>query len=113
MMAAGQSFICVNTSAVAEEEVKYTVSTDGFIDELSKTVNPALGEAVGINYISESDRATFIRGLESCEDGDYFERGLEIAIDRDRLRVMPLDITDLFAVEVDFEEDLSRANQFL
>jgi choline kinase len=113
MMAAGQSFVCVNTSAVAEEEVKYTIAADGFIDALSKTVNPALGEAVGINYISESDRATFIRGLESCADGDYFERGLEIAIDRDGLKAMPLDITDLFAVEVDFEEDLSRANEYL
>jgi choline kinase len=25
--------------------------------------------------------------------------------------VVPLDITDLFAVEVDFEEDLTRANR--
>lgn len=113
MMAADQSFVCVNTSAVAEEEVKYTVNADGFIDALSKTVNPALGEAVGINFIAAKDRATFIRGLESCEDGDYFERGLEIAIDRDGLQVKPLDITDLFAVEVDFEEDLSRANLHL
>ncbi|MFA7324458.1 MAG: phosphocholine cytidylyltransferase family protein [Candidatus Nanopelagicales bacterium] len=113
LIAAGQSFVCVNTAAVGDEEVKYTVHADGHINALSKQVNPALGEAVGINFIAQADRATFIRGLEACADGDYFERGLEIAIERDDLKVLPLDITDLFAVEVDFEEDLSRANLHL
>jgi choline kinase len=31
----------------------------------------------------------------------------------DGVRVLPFDIKDLFAVEVDFEEDLSRANAHL
>src|SRR3954470_21728134 len=35
---AGRSFVCVNTASVAEEEVKYTLDGDGFIDELSKSV---------------------------------------------------------------------------
>ena len=34
-------------------------------------------------------------------------------IEKDGVRVVPFDIRDLFAVEVDFEEDLSRANQHL
>ena len=110
---ADQSFVCVNTSAVAEEEVKYTVDSAGFIDALSKQVNPALGEAVGINYISGADRASLMRGLEACQDNDYFERGIEIAIETDALKILPLDITDFFVVEVDFAEDLTRANQHL
>jgi len=80
---------------------------------LSKQVDHALGEAVGINFIAGRDRADLIRGLEACDDGDYFERGLEICIERDGTSVIPLDITDLFAVEVDFEEDLARANEHL
>jgi choline kinase len=32
-------------------------------------------------------------------------------IENENATVVPLDITDLFAVEVDFEEDLTRANQ--
>jgi len=44
------SFVAVNTSKVAEEEVKYTLK-NGFVDELSKTVKNGLGEAVGINFI--------------------------------------------------------------
>lgn len=113
LMDSGTSFICVNTSATAEEEVKYTVDADGHVALLSKTVENALGESVGINYISASDRADLIAGLEACADTDYFERGIEIAIEKVGMKVVPLDISDLFAVEVDFEDDLARANTHL
>ncbi len=105
-----RSAIAVNTSVVAEEEVKYTVDDAGHVRELSKTVVGGLGESVGINVIADRDKAAFVRGLEQCDDTDYFERGLELAIERDGVQVTPVDISDLFAVEVDFEEDLTRAN---
>jgi choline kinase len=105
----GRSAIAVNTAAVGEEEVKYTVSADGCVLELSKQVENALGEAVGINLISAADKARLIARLEECNDQDYFERGLELAIQHDDLKVTPVDISDLFAVEVDFAEDLARA----
>ncbi|MSO26708.1 MAG: phosphocholine cytidylyltransferase family protein [Candidatus Nanopelagicales bacterium] len=110
---ADRSFICVNTSVVGEEEVKYTIDEAGFVALLSKQVTDALGEAVGINYVSGSDRANLILGLAACEDTDYFERGIEITIAQNGTKVIALDITDLFAVEVDFEDDLSRANAHL
>jgi choline kinase len=113
LMEAGQSFICVNTSAVGEEEVKYTVEESGHVLLLSKKIEHPLGEAVGINYVAAEDRAHLIDGLGACADDDYFERGLEIAIERHGSRYLPLDISDLFAVEVDFEEDLTRANDGL
>ena len=69
-----------------------------------------LGEAVGINLIGGKDKAALIRQLEACEDQDYFERGIELAIAHDGVEVTPVDISDLFAVEVDFEGDLERAN---
>jgi choline kinase len=106
----GRSAVAVNTSAVAEEEVKYTVDDRGHVKELSKTVVDGLGEAVGINLIGGKDKAALIRQLEACEDQDYFERGIELAIARDGVEVTPVDISDLFAVEVDFEGDLERAN---
>lgn len=108
---AEQSFVCVNTAAVGEEEVKYTVDADGFILELSKSVPDALGEAVGINFVSAADKPVLIEALAAVADNDYFERGIEVAIDKAGLRVEPVDISDLFAVEVDFEADLERANQ--
>ncbi len=106
-----RSFVCVNTSAVGEEEVKYTVDGDGFILELSKSVSDALGEAVGINFVSAADKPVLIDALAAVADNDYFERGIEVAIETAALRVEPVDISDLFAVEVDFEADLERANQ--
>ena len=107
----GQSVIAVNTAATAEEEVKYTVDADGLVNALSKTVTGALGESVGINVIAAKDKAALIARLEECGDQDYFERGIELAIEKDGLKVLPVDISDLFAVEVDFEADLERANQ--
>ena len=106
-----KSFVCVNTSAVADEEVKYTVDASGNINELSKTVENGLGEAVGINFISSHEKAGVIKQLEACGDQDYFERGLELAIQNNGLKMEPVDISDLFAVEVDFQDDLDRANK--
>ncbi len=108
-----ESIICVNTAVVGDEEVKYRVDADGFVSELSKQVVDALGESVGINFVADKDKQMLIEGLEACADDDYFERGIEIMIDTHRTRVRPVDISDLFAVEVDFEEDLTRANSHL
>jgi len=113
MIARDQSFVTVNTSRVSDEEVKYTTSPEGYIRELSKTVKGGLGEAVGINYVSRADKAVLIRQLARVADQDYFERGIELAIEQDSLLVEPVDISDLYAVEVDFAEDLERANLFV
>lgn len=113
MIARDQSFVSVNTSKVSDEEVKYTTDAEGFIQELSKTVKGGLGEAVGINYISRDDKAILLRHLKRVGDQDYFERGIELAIEQDKLRIEPVDISDLYAVEIDFAEDLERANLFV
>ena len=110
-MDGNQSFVVVNTSKVSDEEVKYTLDTDGFIDKLSKQVQPALGEAVGINYVAAQDKAALIARLAQVDDQDYFERGIELAIESDGLKFQAVDISDLYAVEVDFPEDLDRANE--
>ena len=110
---ADRSFICVNTAVVGDEEVKYTVDDEGLVAQLSKQVADARGEAVGINYVSGSDKPILIQRLAECVESDYFERGIELAIEKDRMRVLPVDIEEMFAVEVDFEEDLDRANKHL
>ena len=112
-LAAEQSFVCVDTNTVADEEVKYTLDGDGYVQELSKTVVGGLGEAVGINYVSSGDKAALIAHLERCGDQDYFERGIETAIQELGLRFRPVDISAFAAVEVDFETDLHRANSLL
>ncbi|GMA88395.1 hypothetical protein GCM10025868_36450 [Angustibacter aerolatus] len=74
-----RSAIAVNTATTAEEEVKYTVDDAGHVLALSKQVpvDAALGESVGINLVSASDRPALVRRLEECAEQDYFERGIE------------------------------------
>ena len=104
-----QSFVAVNTSKVDEEEVKYTLKNN-YIDQLSKSVKNGLGEAVGINFIAKKDIKNFIARLEECDDNDYFERGLELAIAKDQLQISAVDISAFDCMEVDFKEDLENAN---
>ena len=111
LIQADQSFVVVNTSKVSDEEVKYTLTPEGLIGQLSKQVSGGLGEAVGINFVSSSDKQMLIKRLTEVGDQDYFERGIEIGIESDGLQFQAVDISDLYAVEVDFAEDLERANE--
>lgn len=109
---ANESFVAVNTSKVAEEEVKYTLKDD-YIDLLSKEVKNGLGEAVGINFISSKDIKKFIARLEECDANDYFERGLELAIEKDGVQIKAVDISAYNCMEIDFVEDLENVNKTL
>ena len=108
---ANKSFVCVNTQKVGDEEVKYTLDDQGFIHELSKKVTNGIGEAVGINFVSSKDINTLIARLEECNDNDYFERGIEMAIEKDGMRVSAIDISKFRCMEIDFKEDLDNANK--
>ncbi len=113
MVEAEQSFVAVNTDSVADEEVKYTVDDEGWIRQLNKQLERALGEAVGVNHVCAADKASLVRRLSEVDDQDYFERGIELAIQHDNLRFAALDISELAAVEVDTPADLARANASL
>ena len=49
--------------------------------------------------------------LDEGDDQDYFERGIELAIERTACASRPVDISQFQVVEVDFDDDLSRANR--
>ena len=110
---ADQSFVSVDTSSVSDEEVKYTVDNEGFVARLSKSVDAALGEAVGINFVSSHDKQDLIDRLGEVDDQDYFERGMEKTIEEHGTKYLPADISSFYAVEVDFAADLVRANEQL
>lgn len=107
-----ENLICVNNSRVSEEEVKYALNREGYIQEISKTVEDALGEAVGINFIRKENIKQFISDLKNCENTDYFEKGVEFAIERG-VKFLPIDIKDNFCTEVDFQEDLKKVRRFV
>ena len=110
-VAAEQSVVAVNHASVGDEEVKYRLDDDGFISELSKQVVDGLGEAIGVNYVSAADKPFLIEQLIACDDNDYFERGIELAIAKNGVRFRAVDISEFGCVEVDFADDLTRAEQ--
>lgn len=107
------SAVAVNNERVGDEEVKYTVGDDGRINAISKQVPYALGEALGINKISSEYLEEFCQRLEAVNDGDYFERAMELMINEGLSIFSPVDVSQLDCIEVDFEEDLERARSML
>ena len=105
-----QSCMAVNTNSVGEEEIKYNLFEDGTIKDVSKSVNPALGEAVGINKIILSDLHQFKANLEKCHNQDYFEKALEFSI-QGGMKIIPVNISDYFCMEIDFVDDLKQINK--
>jgi len=104
--------MAVNTAQVGDEEVKYKTNEMGHVIEISKEVNNPKGESVGIHNIPANEIPILIKYLSDCNDQDYFEKGLEMAI-QDGLKVTPIDISDLNCIEVDFPEDLNAANNMI
>ncbi len=103
----------MDVAACGEEEVKVIVR-NGRITRISKQLDPAdcLGEFVGVARFGVELSAAFVNALETCvvvENAvtDYFERAV------DRLCpdwvLTPVDVSDLPCIEIDFPEDIARA----
>lgn len=110
IMAAKHNVVAVNCQKCGEEEVKYRTDESGNITAISKTTENGEGEAVGMNKVLAAHVPALVRGLERCEDLDYFERALEFMI-RDKVQFKPLDISEHRCIEVDFPEDWHAAQQ--
>ena len=109
LIEAKQSFAVVNRDLTAEEEIKYRLDSSGKISEISKSVDGGLGEAVGINHVSSASLIQFSLALEAADPSDYFEAAMEATI-REGMEWFPHYAGDSYAVEIDFPEDLERAN---
>lgn len=108
-----KSFVSVNNSKVSDEEIKYTLQSDGAIKDISKEVVGGLGEAVGVNFISKNDIKAFINRLEECNNNDYYEKAFELGIEKDDLKLIPVNISDFICMEIDFKEDLDAVNKLI
>ncbi|HSW45156.1 MAG TPA: phosphocholine cytidylyltransferase family protein [Phycisphaerae bacterium] len=107
--------LAVQVGRCAEEEVKVIVR-DGRITRISKKLDPkdCLGEFVGVARFSATIAPAFVKALEICIEqenavNDYFERAV------DRLcgdwSLIPVDVSDLPCIEIDFPADLDRAKR--
>lgn len=107
------TFVAANRAVVGDEEVKYLTDGNGKITQLSKDVVGGLGEAVGVNFVSSADKALLVESLRACAPDDYFERGIEMMIEKSERGVSVVDVSGAYCIEVDFESDLVEANRFI
>lgn len=106
------SAMIVNVGPVGDEEVKYRADKGNKILEVSKTVLESQGEALGINLCKRNDLLLFIESLKECSENDYFERAIQISIDKG-MHVNAIPVRQNQCTEIDFPEDLERANQMI
>lgn len=102
----------VNVGRVGEEEVKYRQDQTGKILEVSKKVAHPQGEALGINFVTRKDLDKFRDQLKLCQPQDYFERAIESCIE-EGMEVWAVPVGAELCAEIDFPEDLERANAML
>ncbi len=105
-----KSCMAVHNRSTGDEEVKYRLSPNGSICEISKQVVNGLGEAVGINKICPEQIELLSNYLAMCKPDDYFEKGIEMAIN-EGLEIYPVDITSYVCEEIDFIDDLNSINK--
>jgi len=95
----------VTNKKCGEEEVKFNLN-EGEICEISKKVKEPMGEALGINKILKNDLRFIKEELAKVENEDYFEKAVENIIKNNKVKFYPVDIKNLFCVEIDYESDL-------
>jgi len=100
--------VVVNNAVCGEEEVKYRTNEKGYIVSISKETESAQGEALGINLVTKDILNEFVHSLHECEDDDYFERAIQILIDKQTV-FKPLNVSDFRCIEIDTKEDLKKA----
>ena len=112
VVSGGGSGMAVMRGRVGEEEVKYRTDSTGRIVAVSKVLDGAEGEAVGINLVRSADVVRLRSALARCDALDYFEKGIEIAI-AEGLAIFERNVSDLPCIEVDFPEDLEAGRKLL
>lgn len=111
---ANENLILVNRASVADEEVCYTLDEAGRVQRLAKGLGAAAtGEAVGINLIRRIDRTALVSLLDEVGDQDYFERAIELGIERELFEFRPMDVEQRFVKEMDFQVDYDLIDQYL
>ena len=103
----------VDNKKCSKEEIKYTQYENGYIKKLSKEVNFAMGEALGINLIKKDDLEPFKKELGKVNKNDYFEKALENLTLKNKINLKPLNSRGLFCHEIDFPEDLEIAKKHI
>ena len=107
--------LSVDFKRCGKEEVKFVTDSGRRIVKLSKTIplKEAEGEFIGIAKFGKAITGAFAAALERYSSGSdrnlFFERAVEDILDRDAF--MCLDVSSIPNIEIDFPEDLKKAQE--
>ena len=110
-----KNLLAMEYKKCGQEEVKFTTDTENRVIKLGKDIPPeeAEGEFIGIAKFGRGISRIFIDTLEEYAlRGDrnlFFEKAVEDILDADIF--YPLDVTHIPSIEIDFPEDLKRAQE--
>jgi len=106
-----------NLKVLADEEMKVTVSPEGYVRTISKRMNPseAFGEYIGVTLIRPDAAERLADALKATFERDpqlYYEDGYAEMIARgEKIAAAPIGKVDW--IEVDNQDDLVRARQIV
>ena len=101
-----RSCCLVDTEKTGLKQTKYNLDEDGFIKKMSKALNKYCGEVLGIRLIKKKDLNVIKKELEKVDSNVYVDQALTNLIDRNKLKLLPVYIGNLFCKEFDSESDL-------
>ncbi len=112
----GCSELLIEKKSVGEEEVKVRVENERIV-EIHKKIDPskALGEFIGVAKFAYKDLPAFAEALEmgvyNGESNNYFEYAVNMIAPFTELK--PVYTEGLECIEIDFQEDLSKAREVI
>ncbi len=111
--------LAANVHPCGEEEIKVTVDSSYKIKEISKQVHPekAFGESIGIELFCPQSAQTLFQVLEKrmAQEkrlNEFYEASFEEMIKQGN-NFYACDVTHLPAMEIDFIEDLEKAQEMV
>lgn len=99
------NIVLVDRSRISGEEVGYKADASGYVVRLAKGIPDAQGEALGINKVSKQDVPALASLLAEVDDNDYFERAIEIGVERGIFTFRTIEVPGHFVKEMDFPTD--------
>lgn len=108
-----ENVLAVDYKKCGEEEVKFTTSRNGRVIKLGKNIalDEAEGEFIGVAKFGKGISQYFINALEyyslNNEKNLFFEKAVEDILNKGMF--IPLDVSDIPNIEIDFPEDLEKA----
>jgi choline kinase len=113
----GENVLAVTQITCGDEEVKFTSNSDNRIIKLGKNIplNEAKGEFIGVAKFGKEITRHFIDALTYYSTrGDknlFFEKAVEDILDK--APFYPLDVSQIPNIEIDFPEDLKKAEELV